>query len=385
MADYKIPVIGAISELKELLGSVKKVRLYGAGYYLNVFLQELEHLDKSYLEKIACIIVRDTKGNSPEVKNIPIVAFRDAGLKAGEYVLLTLGNRFVDEVYGLLKDTGACIVRLNFDMFQEIPYRDVEKSIRPFLEAFPEKLTGLNEPVFGSHAKLAWTCWWQGEEQAPGLVKACWKSQRKHLPPGVRHIIITKDNYKDYIALPAYIMEKVEKGTISLATLSDIIRAALLYKYGGFWMDSTLFVVKPLDRDILDFPVYTRNLPETQYCTNVMWADWFFYAKPGNKLFRFLMEGFFYYFTVHDKIQYYFTVDYIIAIACNRFPDIEGQLRGIPYNNEKAMELGKHLAEPFEETIFKKYIQGTSIQKLTYKVNCKKQENTIYQYILDCE
>lgn len=381
MENSIISTLNTTSELKEIFDTVKEVRLYGAGYYLKLVLQGLDCLDKSYRKKIKCIMVKDTKGNPLSVENIPIVAFQDEKLSFGDYVLLTLGNRFMDEVYGLLKDTGAHIFRINFHMFQEKPYGEVEEMLSPFLERFPRGLTEFNKPISEKEGKRAWTCWWQGEDHAPEIVKACWKSQKRYLPDGVEHIILSKENYKDYITLPSYIMEKVQNGDITLATLSDIIRASLLYKYGGFWMDSTLFLLKPLEEEILDFSIYTRNLPETQYCTKVMWADWFLYAKPGNQLFQFLMEGFFFYFSLYEKIPYYFMVDYIIAIACNNFPDVEAQLKKIPFNNEKAMELGKHLTEIYDEVKFKDYIQGTAIQKLTYKVDYK--ENTILEYLLN--
>lgn len=224
-----------------------------------------------------------------------------------------------------------------------------------------------------------------GEEQAPEIVRACLTSQRRNLPRGVRHIVITADNYKNYISLPGHITEKVKDGQITLTTLSDIIRAALLYKYGGFWMDSTLYVCRPLEEDILNYQIYTRNLPEIQYCANAMWSGWFLYAKPGNKLFAFLMESFFYYFSVYDKIKYYFMVDYVIAIACNIFPEVEKQLKEVPYNNEGAQELVKHLMEPYDEQQLEEYIKNTSVQKLTYKLKqaeSGRTAGTVCEYLI---
>lgn len=148
-------------------------------------------------------------------------------------------------------------------------------------------------------------------------------------------------------------------------------------------MDATLLLIKPLDRNVLEYPIYTRNLPETQFCSNAMWAGWFLYVKPGNILFQFLAEAFFYYFLKNDKLLYYLTIDYFIAIACNQFPEVETQLRNIPYNNERALELGKHLREIYNKEKFEFYTKDSYIQKLSYKVGqdeCK--ENTIYTYLL---
>lgn len=377
--------LGTIKELKELLDTVRELRLYGAGHYLNLFLQGIEELGRCYLDNIKCILVSDVNENFSEIRGIPVIDYQNANLQQGDCVLLTLGHRYTDEICDLLKDAEVTIVQIDFNMFQETAYQEVKQSIQPFIECFPKEVSGLNLPVYNMKI-IAWTCWWQGEEQAPDMVEACIRSQRENLPEGVKHIIVTEKNYRDYIALPTYIIEKVNTGNITLTTLSDMIRASLLYRYGGFWMDATLMVLKPLDEKILDYPLYTRNLPETQYCANAMWAGWFLYAKPGSQLFQFLMEGFFYYFSVYDKIKYYFMVDYIISIACNIFPEIEKQLRDVPYNNERACELGKHLLEKFEKQKYKKYTEGTTVQKLSYKLDRTGVDEsiyTIYDYLID--
>ena len=376
--------LDSITVLTSFMDTYESIYLYGAGYYLDVFLQEMRNLDKVYFQKIKSIFVSKAFGNNKKIPNIPILTYHPDLLKPDAGVLLTLGRRYTEKIYHLLQETGAGIAEIDFNMFQKEAYCDVEKSIKPFIDAFPKKLSGLNMPLPQKEI-LAWTCWWQGEEQAPAMVRACLASQRRNLPEGVRQIIITEDNCKEYLSLPEHITEKVKDGRISLTTLSDIIRAALLYKYGGFWMDSTLYVCKKLGAEILDHPIYTRNLPETQYCADAMWSGWFLYAKPGNKLFAFLMESFFYYFSVHDRIRYYFMVDYIIAIACNTFPEVEKQLKAVPYNNEGAQELVKHLWEPYDEGQIKEYIKNTSVQKLTYKFEDREgweTDGTICGYLM---
>ena len=41
--------------------------------------------------------------------------------------------------------------------------------------------------------------------------------------------------------LPGYIVEKWGKGQIPAALFSDLLRLQLLIKYGGMWIDSTVF------------------------------------------------------------------------------------------------------------------------------------------------
>ena len=63
---------------------------------------------------------------------------------------------------------------------------------------------------------------------------------------------------------------------------------------------------------------------------------------------------------------------------------MEFELKKIPYNNERALELCKHLTETFQEDRYKAYISESFVQKLTYKINWgnKNHCNTIYEYIV---
>lgn len=43
--------LNSVAALKKLLDFQKEIYLYGAGYYLDVFLQEIEKLNRTYLKK----------------------------------------------------------------------------------------------------------------------------------------------------------------------------------------------------------------------------------------------------------------------------------------------------------------------------------------------
>ena len=75
----------------------------------------------------------------------------------------------------------------------------------------------------------------------PDIAKACFNSIKTHAD---NHpvILITEKNYKDYITFPSYIIEKQQNGILDLTHFSDILRASLLRKYGGIWMDCTVLI-----------------------------------------------------------------------------------------------------------------------------------------------
>ena len=58
-----------------------------------------------------------------------------------------------------------------------------------------------------------WICWWQGEESMPDIVKACYRSVLMHAD---RHPVrlITEHNYRDYVTIPTFILEKQQKREI---------------------------------------------------------------------------------------------------------------------------------------------------------------------------
>ena len=83
-----------------------------------------------------------------------------------------------------------------------------------------------------SVSKIVWTCWLQGMDDAPLMVKHCIESQKKALPD-YEHRILTLRNYHQWVELPEYIEKKFRKGRIPRALFTDLLRLAVLKKYGG--------------------------------------------------------------------------------------------------------------------------------------------------------
>ena len=104
-----------------------------------------------------------------------------------------------------------------------------------------------------------WIFWYQGIENAPFLVKSTIKSI-KTIMKNKEVIILTKDNLNEYVSLPDYIEKKFQKGQITMAHYSDLLRIELLTTLGGLWVDSTILMTgKPffIDKDI---PLFVFNV-----------------------------------------------------------------------------------------------------------------------------
>lgn len=121
------------------------------------------------------------------------------------------------------------------------------------------------KPVVDDKNEKIFSMWLQGEENAPELVKACFRSVRRHCKQEL--IVLDENTIFDYITLPDYVIEKRKKGMIKNAHFADICRVELLYEYGGFWLDATGFVTSPIPDWIVeqDFFVFMAGHAGSPY------------------------------------------------------------------------------------------------------------------------
>ena len=118
-------------------------------------------------------------------------------------------------------------------------YCKLKKKYKGFISEYQQKEDTKN--ILHEHVDIVWVCWFQGMEHAPKMVQYCFESLKSNLRDK-RIILITEDNYKEYVQFPTYILEKYEKGCFSKTHLSDLLRLELLIKYGGTWIDATVSV-----------------------------------------------------------------------------------------------------------------------------------------------
>ena len=92
--------------------------------------------------------------------------------------------------------------------------------------------------------KIIWTCWFEGRENAPPLVKKCLKSWERN-NPGWEFHCLDATTVERYVPLRQYV--DLDRQSLTAASLSDIVRILLLHEFGGVWVDATLFCNQPLD------------------------------------------------------------------------------------------------------------------------------------------
>ncbi len=369
-----------LEELAEALGRAAHVKLYGAGLKLASFMEMITELKMPL--RAECVLVSSARGNPSMVFGIPVEEVSEAVFHDMDVILLTMSERFVADAEENLARRGVTrnIYSIDYAMVDAVPYQKVFESVKPFVQSRLWLSGDRNLPV-KTDENYVWSCWWQGEENAPELVKKCWESQRKRIPEGTKHVIITWDNYRNYVELPEYVVEKAKRGSLLPAHLADIVRCILLYKYGGIWLDATVYMTDRLPEACFSYEILTRSTGERIYCTDVSWVTWFLGGRKGQELYRFLMEAFFYYLKEYDKILHYYMIDFLIAIACNEIEGIRETFQKISVNNQNAAELQKYLAEAYDRELYRTCTEGGFLQKLTYKGG-GYAENSLYRYLM---
>ncbi len=233
-----------------------------------------------------------------------------------------------------------------------------------------------------------WICWWQGLKNAPTIVKKCVENVKRYAK-NKEIIIVDKDNYKEYVDIPDYIIDKLESKKISITHFSDVLRINILNTHGGLWMDATCYVTSEgFIPENTDF--YTIKLPynENEPCISEgKWCVFFLYGLKGNILFKFMKEFYDEYWKLEEKVIDYYVMDYMIQIAYENIPAIKKMIDNVPESNPRIHDLKNKLNEEYNETEYMKLTKENSIHKLAhekkYITNLEDGNMTFYGYILN--
>ena len=214
-----------------------------------------------------------------------------------------------------------------------------------------------------------WTCWWQGEEQMPEVVKICYESLKAHAN-GHPVQLITKDNYQQYVEMPEWIMEKFNAGIISVTHFSDLLRVALLSRYGGFWMDATLYLTGDMPKETPYFFTLKQNSTNEEYVSANRWSGYCIGGGIDNPIFSrtfYLLNVL--YWKEHRRLINYYILDYMFDILYETNREIRNMIDENEFNNPEVQFLYEHLNREYNEKEWKQIRKNTFIHKLSWKEN----------------
>lgn len=274
------------------------------------------------------------------------------------------------------------------------PYyiKTIEKYVDHFFKDFIKNYESINiKPTFVNLDKFPiWICWWQGVDTMPEIVQMCYQRLQNIIPEYAKLHVITLKNYLDYVDMPDNIIDKFNHKIITMATMSDVLRMCLLSKYGGYWLDATVFFtgnipIEYFQKQFYCQKMYDEEKNKREACKG-RWCGFSMAGRNDNVLFHFMKDGFFKWWERYDDIPDYVLIDYMILIAYKNIPDVTRCINAVENNNEDIFEMYKHLNEPYTQELYNKLTQRNVMHKLTYKMKLEKwtknNELTLYGYLL---
>lgn len=222
-----------------------------------------------------------------------------------------------------------------------------------------------------SVSKIVWTCWLQGIDYAPLMVKHCIESQKKALPD-YEHRILTIRNYHQWVELPEYIEKKFRKGRIPRALFTDLLRLAVLKKYGGVWLDASVLFTgfeneKLLNRwhkieqsEITIYRYFQRGRKEP-----VGLSNWFIAAQPNEFVISTVLDMLLAYWKDYNCTVDYYIMHLYIGMALKAVPSLA---ESMPRENSyQSIMLGCVLAKDYDKDWWGDVKSHVFLHKLNYR------------------
>ena len=278
-------------------------------------------------------------------------------------------------------------IDLKRQLFKKVTARPIEEYKKGTVTELPP-----TEYEQGNSGRVnVWMCWWQGEDNAPDLVKKCINSVRNNIDneKAVLHII-TLENCMKYVSFSSEVITKFNEGKISMTTLSDRLRMELLYRYGGVWIDATYYVTDERINDvIMKEGFYTQKFGKPMWDDDVTGGRWdnnFIKGDKGLLLFGFIIRAIDEYYRYMDKSIEYFMTDYMIEIAYNTFDEVRNEVDMCAVNNPEALFFNANGSKIYDESVWKDIVKDTWLFKLNYRIPYRSVnvvgEPTFYGHII---
>ena len=225
-----------------------------------------------------------------------------------------------------------------------------------------------------------WVLWWQGMDNAPSLVKRCHDSLREAFKEW-NITVLSQDNWKDYVTLPDFILDKFKKGVIPIAQFSDLLRLQLLIEKGGLWMDSTIYVSSEssIPQPIVNYSdtdLFMYQREEGGF------SNWLILAKTNNDILRATRDLLYEYWRRNSFLTDYFIFHRFLDLASEVYYEQAKKIQF--YSNSVPHILLLHLFDQYDEAFWADLKRQTAIHKLSYKFDIQKTlvEGTYYEELI---
>ena len=240
-----------------------------------------------------------------------------------------------------------------------------------------------------NNEKIIWQFWGQGWdfEKLPDVVKISYKSVEKY-KKDYEIIHLDMNNINDYLEIPAYILKKVEDKKMGFAHFTDIIRLALLYNYGGVWIDATILLTDYLPQEYfeMDYFMFQRddNLENKKDWED--YDDFYFswnnemkvrvlnsiiFAKKNNEIIKTLLDMLLIFWEHNDLVPNYFFFQVLYTELIENYYK-KKQCKIV--SDTLTHELIRVWFDKFSQEKLDEITKRNNVHKLPYKIDSGKRD-----------
>lgn len=228
-----------------------------------------------------------------------------------------------------------------------------------------------------------WVFWLQGKDQMPELIRMCFESKMLH---SGNHpvILLDQENIQDYVSFPEVVWSEVKEGKLKVQHLADMIRVQLIRKYGGVWLDASIYCHKDIPESIFALPIYSlkgKHMP--QFVSENRWTTFLIGGHRGNVLCSFLDDFFLTWVQSGKPFIDYFMFDCAIALAYENIAAVRSDIDAIPISEGDCYWLNERLDSRVSEVLLNEYRKEPAIfYKISWNRSFNKNHNNLYHYLL---
>lgn len=238
------------------------------------------------------------------------------------------------------------------------PRRAISRFVR---DALPQIAAGAAGDVQPEHPPKVYVYWGQGFADAPPMVKMCEHQLRALNPP--EDVVFLDDALATRLAgIPQTVEQKIMHHK---RKYSDVLRMALLSRYGGVWMDATCLTrARVLDvvPQILRSDFFAFEYGNARICS------WFLASTQGSYITTMMREALYAYWMHHDRAVDYYVLHHLfesLYLHDDRFRDEWSHASALPKGAAVALKNSMH--KPFQETVLRRLLKRSFVHKLTFK------------------
>jgi hypothetical protein len=221
--------------------------------------------------------------------------------------------------------------------------------------------------------------WGQGANQATPLVQSCIRQMGTVF--GAKNLVVLDDsNLGEYLDVPELVTQRTAGYR---AHYSDILRAGLLAKHGGIWLDATVWVARDVRDEILK-----RMEPSGFFSfrySNSRLASWLLSCEKGNYVVTMLYETLIDYWNENQKLLGYFMFHDVFTCLYFSDPRFKFEVDSMIFEdaNEPHILQRELLFTEFDPIRFEDLLEHHPIQKLTHKLGKRElTQSSTYAHIV---